>query len=499
VGDLDTEIVGGRYAIFDEIAAGGMASVSFCCTVGASTFSRVLAIKRLHAHLVEEPEFVAMFIDEARVAARIRHPNVVPTLDVVTSERELFLVMEYVHGESLSRLLRTLRRQGSTLPVSVASGIAVGVLHGLHAAHEAVNHRGESLRIVHRDVSPQNVLVGADGIPRVVDFGVAHANGRLQTTVVGQVKGKCEYMAPEYLDGGGVTRAADIYSAGVVLWESLTGRRLFDGETDAQTIGAVLRGAVVPPSRHAQGVSPELDAIVLRALGRDPAARFATAREMARAIEAATPIATASGVGDWAEALAGPTLRERASTLARIESGWADGHTGTHKRRLLEALSGWPLVLSRAKGRAAEDERSRGVTRVEANVPRGARAAGAPPAAMRTVPPRGHPARARRTRPARLVRILALAGVLALPVASPVFRRWLPLPAATPAVDPPTAPDRQQPPLAAPSADPVGPPLPAPWTPVGAKSAVPVDALPRVPTPAESAATVPPTARRHAR
>jgi serine/threonine-protein kinase len=339
VGVFEPEIIGGRYAIFDEIASGGMASVHFCCSVGAGRFSRVVAMKRLHAHLADEHELMAMFIDEARLAARIRHPNVVPTLDVVTTERELFLVLEYVHGESLSRLLRELRKAGECLPPRVACAIVVGALHGLHAAHEAVDEHGESLRIVHRDVSPQNILVGTDGIPRVVDFGIAHANDRLQTSAVGQIKGKCMYMAPEYITGKQITRAADVYSAGVVLWEALTGKRLFTGESETQILSEVLHAHVNPPGHHARDIPPELDAIVLRALDRDPAMRFGSAREMIRAIESAIPIATATEVGDWVEALAGGVLTERARTIARIESGWAVSETGTYTRRLLHALS----------------------------------------------------------------------------------------------------------------------------------------------------------------
>jgi serine/threonine-protein kinase len=337
---VEPEIIGGRYALFDEIASGGMASVHYSTVVGPGRFSRVVAVKRLHAHLADEHELVAMFVDEARLAARIRHPNVVPTLDVVTTDRELFLVLEYVHGESLSRLLKPLHKAGECLPPRVACAIAVGALHGLHAAHEAVDEHGDSLHIVHRDVSPQNILVGTDGVPRVVDFGIAHANDRLQTSAVGQIKGKCMYMAPEYITGKKVTRAADVYSAGVVLWEALTGRRLFTGDAETQILREVLHAYVAPPSRYAQGIPPELDALVLRALDRDPEVRFDTARSMIRAIEAAVPIATATEVGDWVEALVGTVLADRARTIARIESTWATTQTGSYPRRWLHALAG---------------------------------------------------------------------------------------------------------------------------------------------------------------
>src|SRR5260370_3827434 len=171
----------GRYLLFGEIATGGMASVHFARMSGAAGVSRTVAVKRLHANFARNSEFVAMFLDEARLVARIRHPNLVPTLDVVTTDGEIFLVMEYVPGESLAKLRRaTFARQARTDPRIVA-GVMSGVLHGLHAAHEAKDERGQSLNIVHRDVSPQNLLVGVDGVARVLDFGVAKAIGGAQT------------------------------------------------------------------------------------------------------------------------------------------------------------------------------------------------------------------------------------------------------------------------------------------------------------------------------
>jgi serine/threonine-protein kinase len=312
----------GRYAIYDEIATGGMATVHFGRLLGPVSFARTVAIKRLHPHLAREPEFVAMFLDEARVAARVRHPNVVPMLDIVTNqEGPPFLVMEYVQGESLARLLGSVRERGQRAPVAVACSIVVGMLLGLHAAHEAKGELGESLGIVHRDVSPQNVIVGLDGVPRLLDFGVAKAVGRLQTTREGQFKGKLAYTAPEVVRGAPVTRVADIYSAGVVLWEALTGNRLFVGQNDANLLERVLFAPIVAPSLRAKEVAPSLDTVVLRALSRDPRERFSTAREMARAVEGAVPIASRSEVGSWVEGLAGDVLAARAGTVARIERG----------------------------------------------------------------------------------------------------------------------------------------------------------------------------------
>jgi serine/threonine protein kinase len=308
----------GRYALYEKIASGGMASVHIGRLLGPVGFARTVAIKRMHAQFAEDPEFVSMFLDEARLAARIRHPNVVPTLDVVAMSGELFLVMEFVQGESLSRLMRTARSRGERIPPEMVAAIMVGALHGLHAAHEAKSDRGEPLDIVHRDVSPHNILVGIDGVARVLDFGVAKAVGRIQTTRDGQLKGKLAYMAPEQLQGE-ATRATDVYAASIVLWEALTGERLFDGQNECHVVGKVLKGCEQPPSKYAPGLPSAIDEVAMRGLSVDPAKRFATARDMARALEEAVPLATASRIGDWVEAAATETLHERSARVARIE------------------------------------------------------------------------------------------------------------------------------------------------------------------------------------
>jgi serine/threonine-protein kinase len=314
----ETTIVG-RYAIFGEIAAGGMATVHYGRLLGPIGFSRTVAVKRLHAQFAKDPDFVAMFLDEARLAARIQHPNVVPTLDVVATDSELFLVMEYVQGETLARLLRSLRDHGERTPPPIAAGIVAQALHGLHAAHEAKDEKGQPLGIVHRDVSPQNVLVGVDGVVRVLDFGVAKAAVRLQTTSQGQLKGKLAYMAPEQI-GGHVDRLTDVYAAGVVLWEALTSQRLYEADNEAQLMHKVLRGTPEPPSKYVPGLAPAFDEIVLRALSLDRKKRFPTAREMALALERGPGIAMTSEVGEWVERTARERLTEHAERIAEIES-----------------------------------------------------------------------------------------------------------------------------------------------------------------------------------
>jgi serine/threonine protein kinase len=312
------EKLGERYAIYGEIASGGMATVHFARLVGPVGFTRTVAVKRLHSNLRAQPEFVRMFLDEARLAARVRHPNVVATIDVVETEDQICLVMEYVHGESLRRLARRAMAQGGRVPRRIAAAIMVGSLHGLHAAHEAKNEQGEPLGLVHRDVSPHNIILGADGIPRVIDFGIAKARGQLRETSAGNIKGKFAYMAPEQLAGGNVTRAADIYSASVVLWELLTGRRLFESKMDA----SLLERATVKidrPSSIVPSLTPALDGLVLRGLAGDPDQRFSSARAMARAIEDCIAPASTADVGEWVERMAKDRLDLREAMLNEIE------------------------------------------------------------------------------------------------------------------------------------------------------------------------------------
>jgi serine/threonine protein kinase len=305
----------GRYVMYGIIGAGGMATVHFGRLLGPSGFARPVAIKRLHEHFASDRAFVDMLIDEAHTASRIAHTNVVPTIDVLAEQGELWLVMDYVSGESLARLLDAIH--GQPLPVGVAAALITGVLHGLHAAHETRGETGELLGIVHRDVSPDNVLVGIDGVPRLADFGVAKARGRLRSTPAGQVKGKLAYMPAEQIRGGEVDRRADVYGAGVVLWEMLCGRMLFSAASDGELIHRVLSEAITAPSEHNSAVPPALDAITLRALAREPSERFSSAREMASAIESALRVASQSEVADWVQQVAGAKLAQRAALLRR--------------------------------------------------------------------------------------------------------------------------------------------------------------------------------------
>jgi eukaryotic-like serine/threonine-protein kinase len=328
----------GRYILFQEIAAGGMAAVHYGRLLGEGGFSRTVAVKRLHAHLAKDADFASLFLDEARLAARIEHPNVVKTLDIVRSDGELMIVMEYVVGEPLSKLIRVQRAQGLEVPIDIVMAIMIDALHGLDAAHDATDEKGVALEIVHRDVSPQNLLVGKDGSTRVLDFGIAKAAGRSQTTQDGQIKGKLAYMAPEQLTGTDIDRRADIYAAGILLWELLTGHRLFVGENEGMTITNVLHRPVEPPSRLAPGVHPAFDTVVLTALNRDRSQRYPSARAMAAALEAIAPPASTRKVAEWVQRAAGETLAERARILAKLDAT----PTAHHAVALSDALAALP-------------------------------------------------------------------------------------------------------------------------------------------------------------
>ncbi len=341
----------GRYALYNESAAGGMATIHLGRLLGPVGFARTVAVKRLHPQFAKDPEFVSMFLDEARLAARVQHPNVVATIDVVATDGELFLIMDYVRGESLSKIIRAVRKQDRHVPPRIAAAIMCGFLHGLHAAHEAKNERGEPLGLVHRDVSPQNVLVGSDGIARVLDFGIAKAAGRIQVTRDGQIKGKLAYMPPEQLAGRDLSRAVDIYASAVVMWETLTAERLFKGETEGETLAKILRDPVPPPSDIVPSLPRGFDAPLLKALNRDVSKRHSTAKELALELERCCGIASPTEVGEWVEDVVGHVLNAREEQIAEIESksaGMSVSQSGRPHILELESDSDMSVPSSRA-------------------------------------------------------------------------------------------------------------------------------------------------------
>ncbi|MCS6797193.1 MAG: protein kinase [Myxococcota bacterium] len=279
----------GRYMLCYELATGGMATVYLGRVEGPAGFGKLVALKRILPHLARDPRFVEMFLDEARLAARIDHPNVCSVFDFGETDGSYFIAMEYLVGETLGRILRRLRDRpeiaaDSRYPMVVARIIA-DAAEGLHAAHELRDDQGQLVGLVHRDVSPQNLFVTYDGAVKVVDFGVARAAGRIHQTKTGTLKGKLAYIAPEQLQKVPIDRRADVWSLGVVLWEALTLRRLFRRDTEMDTLVAVAQQRIDPPSSLRPGIPSKLDDVVIRALERDRDRRWPTARALGRELQ----------------------------------------------------------------------------------------------------------------------------------------------------------------------------------------------------------------------
>jgi eukaryotic-like serine/threonine-protein kinase len=283
-GNPTVPLVLGDYTVLTKLASGGMATVYIGRKRGAAGFERLVAIKCCHPHLRDNQEFSSMFLDEARLAASIRHSNVVGTLDVHDGDL-LYLVMEYIEGFSLANLMRHAAQSEVPMPPGIAVRAMIDTLTGLHAAHELRDGNGQFLNLVHRDVSPQNVLVGVDGVSRITDFGIAFASARATVTQAGRIKGKFAYISPEQVKNQHATRRMDIFSAGAVLWEALTGRSLFRRQGDKATVDAVLNGPIPRPSRFAPELPAELDAVLLKALQRIPEDRYATAADFAEELD----------------------------------------------------------------------------------------------------------------------------------------------------------------------------------------------------------------------
>jgi len=275
----------GKFDFLMRLGQGGMATVYLARSVSTGGFQRLVAIKLMHQFLGADGQFVEMFLDEARVAANIRHPNVVSIVDLGTDGEHLFMVMDYVEGDTLAAVEGTAARLGRAIPLGVVLRIVLDALAGLDAAHELKTPDNVDLKVVHRDVSPQNILVGVDGAARLTDFGIARAEQRIATTRTGMLKGKAPFMAPEQFEGKPVDRRADVFAMGVTLWEAVALRRLFPGR---ESCGQAVRGARAP-YRGLKDVLPSvpesLDAVVRKALAHNPSERFPTAAAFADALE----------------------------------------------------------------------------------------------------------------------------------------------------------------------------------------------------------------------
>lgn len=299
----------GPYELLREVGYGGMGSVYLGRRLGLGGFHKWVAIKTIHPHLAKEAGFVTMFLDEARTAASMQHPNVTTVFDVGEADGTYFLAMEYLHGEHLGVFQDT----GAIDPHLAAHTIARAA-EGLHHAHEITDERGVPRGLVHRDVSPHNIFLTYDGHVKVTDFGIARAEGRLaKTTETGRIKGKCAYMAPEQVQAQPLDRRADLFALGVVLWELTTGERLYVAPTDAQVLLAILREDPREPSWLVPDYPPALEAIVMKCLAREPDDRYASCAELARALDAF--VATASRPVGASELAA--LMHERFESLRR--------------------------------------------------------------------------------------------------------------------------------------------------------------------------------------
>jgi len=341
------QVVVGRYVLHRQIARGGMATIHIARLMGDEGFSRIVAAKRLLPEFAQDTEFVAMFLDEARIASKVHHRNVVPVLDVVTAMDEVVLVQEYIHGAPLHWLLNKARQAGARVPVDVAVSIASQVLAGLHAAHDLVDEMGTPLHVVHRDVSPQNVMISSDGTARLLDFGVAKATMAAHVTREGTYKGKLAYSAPEQLRGA-ATRQSDIYSLAVLAWELLVGHRMHGSQGEAELVATILNGSLptitetlanehewssIDEAHWAQLAA--LDPIVRKGLDVEATNRWETALEMEEALVAVVRPASPSTVATWLRSIGKDYLDKHDKVLAAEEASWRNNTVHTASRRTL--------------------------------------------------------------------------------------------------------------------------------------------------------------------
>ena len=290
--DVSPGQVLGRYELLMPVARGGMASVWAARLKGSRGFQKLVAIKTMLPGLVDDPSFEKMFLDEASLASQVRHPHVIEIMDLGEQDRILYLVMEWVSGEALSIVMKYAAIRGG-IPLPIAVHVATQACRGLHAAHELRDEHGVLVGLVHRDVSPQNVLVTYDGVVKIVDFGVAKATARLDTqTEAGQLKGKIAYMSPEQLRGEKIDRRTDVFAMGILLYMMTTGKHPFRGDDQARTIArissdepAILPGSLVP------GYPVGLEAVVMQALAKDSAKRYPSANDMLLGLTRALPSA----------------------------------------------------------------------------------------------------------------------------------------------------------------------------------------------------------------
>lgn len=317
----------GAYDVLAKLADGGVGTIYLARRTGPAAFQRLVAIKRLHGQYASDASFVTMFTDEARLAARIHHANVVSVLELAADADGYYVVMEYVEGSNLSDLSFQASKRDGKVPRAIAMRIVLDALSGLHAAHEIEDDDGKIVNLVHRDVSPQNILLGTDGLARLVDFGIARASSmRAFETLGATLKGKIEYMSPEQIECKPVDRTTDLFAMGTVLWELVTGRRLFQGKNQVTTIQRVCFDPIPSPRTLDASISADVEAVCARALERDKAQRFPTAAAFAEALEDAARadvgIATQREVAAYMTTVLGeinPNARKAIREAAKVD------------------------------------------------------------------------------------------------------------------------------------------------------------------------------------
>jgi eukaryotic-like serine/threonine-protein kinase len=367
----------GKYELLLPLGTGGTATVYLARTRGVAGFEREVALKLVHAHLRSDEESRLHLLEEARLAARIRHPNVVPVTEVDADACGVFLVMDYVEGEALSGLVRLLRERNHRLPPRLVARIMNDALAGLHAAHDLRDVQGQLVGLVHRDFSPQNILIGIEGVTRLADFGVAKAASRTVRTKTGLVKGKVAYMSPEQARGHKVDRRCDVWAAGVVVWELVTGRKLYDHEDDVATLLSVVTEEPPRLASVMQGVPPALDEAVAHALTSDVGNRCPSAEAFRCMLESAWDecggMATNAELAAFVRQTVGHKLSERRALAAR-------GRTpATGSGEALSGVAGAPSALALARSSTQAPAPEDGTkTAISAAVPAADRLGGVP-------------------------------------------------------------------------------------------------------------------------
>jgi serine/threonine protein kinase len=341
----------GRYKILRHLASGGMADIYLVRATGIAGFEKTLVLKRIRPDHAGEPSFITMFLDEARLAATLDHPNIAQVHDIGTEDGNYYFTMEYVHGASVHAIQKTTR----TLGLDAALAIVCGAAAGLHHAHDKKNRSGVPLEIVHRDVSPSNILVTFDGAVKLVDFGIAKAIARLTETRGGTVKGKFGYMSPEQCRGEAVDRRSDVFALGVVLFELTVGRALFPGDNEFEVVNKVCNAPLPRPSQLVAEYPAELEAIVMRALERDRERRTPTARQLQLELEAFAREARLSlspvAIADAMRALSGTDAIDHDGEASSVRAGSAatklERPRPRRPRRWL-AIAAAPVIASAA-------------------------------------------------------------------------------------------------------------------------------------------------------